>query len=163
MGRGVQGDLESIKKSFERKEQDATLDTWLLTLPGVGTIWTQFILYVVHLRDIPEQEHPTHRDNEYQSHEIGLWALDPDIGPYTFENLASKSRKLLTPANFIGRLELATDDEVRQLLPLIAKGLVEGAVPCEPDDHLNFKERWWAILHATLEHIRFGGHPQGRN
>lgn len=144
-------------------QQLATLASYLVHAPSAHPHWPQYVLYCVHLRDVDGQTDPPRRKYPDASHEIALWALNvPERGPFTFENVWPKLREggcILSPVNAVEHLRGATDEEAVELTRLVARALVDGHLPAEPDDYRGARERWARTIANTLEHIRYGGHP----
>jgi hypothetical protein len=143
----------------------ATLANWFVWAPPAHPLWPHYILSCVHLRDIEGQSKPPHRRFSDASHEVLLIALNPQLGPWTAENVVEKllarpeRSPYLRPLNACEQFSHATDDQAIELTRSLAWGLVTGHLPIEPDDVRGGRDRWPAVINATLEHIRLGTHP----
>lgn len=130
-----------------------TLAVWLLNLPQAHPFWSQYLLSLVHLRGMPDQT---------SSHQLMLLALNPERGPFTPENLWEEQQGpgwFLSPPNIVENLADATDDQARELVDLVARGLVDGVLDAEPDGIMGARSHWRATLDLTLKHLRQRGRP----
>lgn len=165
--RGPWGSIHELPKMEPREgmpEQEATLSHWFLSAPPAHPLWPHYLFFCVHLRDVEGQSRPPLLRYPDASHDLMLVALNPELGPWTAENvvekmLAPRQRSaFLSPLNVSEQLRNVTDDQAVELTRLLARGLVDGQVPIEPNDW-GGGVRWQTVITATLEHIRMGGHP----
>jgi hypothetical protein len=146
-------------------EQVATLAHWFVRSPMSHPLWPHYLFCCVHLRDVDGQTKPPHRRCPDASHELMLMALNPELGPWSAGTVVEKmltprtSSAFLTPLNVSQQIRGAADAQAVELTALLARGMVDGIVPIEPQDYPNGRERWAAVIANTLEHIRTGGHP----
>jgi len=99
------------------------------------------------------------------THEFICLTLDPEGSRYEparfAEDLGSGQLRCLQPANVVVQV-VAEDEEVVNVLSLLAQGMVAGVLNPESlwtngfDKSLN--ERWSASIEETLEHMRGGVH-----
>jgi hypothetical protein len=147
-------------------EQAATLSNWFVHAPAAHPFWPRYLFFCVHLRDIEGQSQPPKLRFPEASHEINLIALNPEIGPWTAENVVEKllsprtASAILTPFNLSEQIAGATDEQACELTELLARGIADGHVPIEPDDVRNGRDLQRAIIAKTLEHIKLGSHPE---
>lgn len=146
--------------------QTATLSFWFVDAPGVHPLWPQYTLCMVHLRDIEGQDRPPHRRTPAASHELMVVALNPELKPWTAENLKAKMlatpkgvSNFLEPLNVCEQLENLTDDQAKELTQLVARSLSDGHLPIECDDMHGGRAWWRQVLDTTCEHLRTGTHP----
>src|SRR5205085_2875503 len=64
-------------------EQVATLAHWFVSAPAAHPVWPHYLLFCVHLRDVPGQSRPPFRRFPDASHELMLIALNPEVGPWS--------------------------------------------------------------------------------
>lgn len=83
-----------------------TLRCVLLHRPDAHPVWPSYVVSLVHLRDVPEQSKPPHREYSDSTHEILCFALDPDVKP---DPLDSGSIRVLTPSNLTYQLRALSD------------------------------------------------------
>lgn len=88
----------------------AHVTSWVITAPWAHPVWSQYVLDVIHLRDI-EGAAPAHLYGPTATHEAQLWALDPKLPIAEGETLPAHAR--LTPQNFVGQWACESDDAAR--------------------------------------------------
>jgi hypothetical protein len=138
----------------------ATLLWWLITAPAYHPLWSQYVLSVVTLEDVPGTR-PATLHFPGATHELGVLALNPGNPPerLTAEELqrradAGEGFSYLLPVN-IAHQFTATDDEMRQLAELACAGVVNGALnPETADAPTRIREEWLTACVKTLAHIR---------
>lgn len=166
---GTITELPKVAARPDMPEQDATLSHWFLHAPPAHPLWPNYLFFCVHLRDVEGQTRPPTRPHPDDSHNIMLIALNPELGPWTAENvmekmLAPRTESVwLSPLNISEFVRRATDAEAIKLTGLLARALVHGIVPIEPDDFRGGRDRWRGTISQTMEHIRHGGHPSRDN
>lgn len=140
---------------------EETVCSWLITAPAYHPAWSQYLLAVVRLRDLPGWP-PPKRQFPGATHELLVVTLDPRDGPYD-ETVAARYAErgdlpVLTPVNVAHQIE-GTDGEAAELAQLAAWGVVNGHL--EPESS-NGAERiragWKSSLVKTLAHIRNEAH-----
>jgi hypothetical protein len=153
----------------DRPDTAETLDWWLITAPGwtpvltvnlAGTLWSQWLLCVVRLRDDVPGFPPPVRQFLGATHELMVWSLDPRPGPRTVERLATDARatlQTLQPQNVVLQVE-ATDDEMREVTQLCAHAVVDGLMCPESwrvaGGNRELTRAWLASVTKTLAHVR---------
>lgn len=141
-------------------EQAATLALVFLALPPVHPLWPRYLLCGIHLRDVEGQSKPPTKRSPNATHELMLIALNPEKGEYTPENVSEKLLAggcYLTPLNIVEQVEDLTDEQFRQLVPLIARALCDGFLAAEPNDFMGARDFWKISLNRTCSHIRTQG------
>jgi hypothetical protein len=163
--RGRWGSVHELPKVPPREgmpEQVATLSHWFVSSPAAHPVWPHYLFLTVRLRDVEGQSRPPTKPFPDATHNIMLVALNPEIGPWTAENVTEKmlaprdQSAFLTPLNaseFVGN---ATDAQAIELTHLLARAMVDGIVPIEPGDW--GRARWTQCIASTMEHIQTGGH-----
>ena len=75
---GYWGERVTLKP--QTPDQEATLAGWLIHAPGQSPAWSDYLLMLVHLRDLPGVPPATRKfpEAEYQ---MTLFALDPEGKP----------------------------------------------------------------------------------
>jgi len=149
-GTAVKMDVPDIPEMAE------TVCHWLITAPAYHPAWSQYLLVVVRLRDLPGWPEP-YLQFPGATHELIVITLDPDHGPYTADlpqKYATGGLPHLTPINVAEQIE-GTDAEAEELASLGAWAIVTGRL--EPESS-NGPERiragWKASMVKTLAHIR---------
>lgn len=132
-----------------------TVCHWLLTAPQYHPLWSQYVLCVVRLRDVPGFP-PPHRQFDGATHEMLVVALNPEYGDVNVLQLADPDFRWhhLVPVNHAHQLE-ATDAEVEELADLAARAVVSGVLnPETADAPERIRHSWLTALTKTLAHIR---------
>jgi hypothetical protein len=137
-----------------------TVCQWLLTAPMAHPAWSQYLMAVVRLRDVPGFPPPS-RQFPGATHELIVVALAPGQGPYTPENMSrfhDGSLPYLTPVNIAHQIQ-GTDEEARHLAAYAAWGVTAGMLLPETSDAPAYiREGWKESLVKTLAHIRHEEH-----
>ncbi len=153
--------MEAEPHDIKDPANTATLSSWLIFAPGQTPAWSHYIVFGFHLRDIPGAKPAMKRDPR-ATHEVMILALNPDMGPgITVENFTDRQDLcrakgtgwFLKPANLAKQFE-GTDEELIKLTDLLAKRVVEGALPAEPP--LSGGDYWTPYLQHTLLEMRSG-------
>lgn len=132
-----------------------TADHWLLTAPMYHPLWSQYVLACVRLEDDVPGFPPPHRQFPGATHELLVVALNPEHGPYSREKLREPGDlKYLTPVNICHQF-IATDAEMRAVVPLAARAVVHGALNPETGDAPErIRQEWLSSLVKALAHAR---------
>lgn len=138
-------------------EASETVCSWLITSPYWHPAWSQYLLFVVRLRDnVPGFPAPR-RQFPGATHELLVVALNPTDGPFGpdfMHRYKDGGMPYLTPVNIAHQIE-GTDDEASELAMLAAKGVVHGFLKPEtgngPD---RIRAAWKSSLTRSLAHIR---------
>lgn len=145
----------------DRPEAAQTVDHWLITAPPYHPLWSQYVLCVVRLDDLPGWPAP-YRQFEGATHELIVVTLNPEHGPYDVDKMAGYANAaklpILTPVNIAHQLT-ASDDELREVAALAAWAVVNGHLnPETADAPERIRRAWLASLTKTLAHIRGEAH-----
>lgn len=141
-------------------EAAETLCHWLIDAPGQSPAWSQYVMFCVRLRDDQPGFAPVKRHYEGTTHELDVWAINPDhhlTVDLIEQSFASGeplvSRALLKPVNVCVQF-IATDDEMLQLVDYAARAVADGILAAEPPFSGNPRGVWLTPLTKTLAHIR---------
>lgn len=154
---GRNGRAERLTLDPSLQGADTTLAWWLLT----GTwhpAWPQFVISVIHLRDVEGRE-PAKLQFPGATHELIVLALNPGDPPKVYEaaDLERKGLKLcgyLEPIDVVHQFE-ATDEQMEKLARLSAWGCVDGLLnPSTDDAREYYREQWLIACVKTLAHMR---------
>lgn len=135
---------------------DTTITWWLLTGLQWHPLWQQFLLIVVHLRDVEGTPAAT-RQFPGATHELLVLALNPERGARTPEDLAGNG---VGPAGYLSPIDVvhqfdATDEEMRVLAGMLAEACTQGwLTPSTDDAREALREQWLAVCVKTLAHGR---------
>lgn len=154
---GPLGDAEPFRRPPASTDETATLASWLVTIPEGSRWnewpWNQWILCVIHLREIPGERIPRHQ-YEGSEYEILLMALDPSF-PATVETIEHEPIHYLTPPSGVFQFHNGgRDDLAVSLTQAVAEGLVHGVLPFEPAGNLGATIWWRQCIAGTAAHDR---------
>lgn len=138
-------------------EAAETVSSWLITAPIWHPAWSQYLLAVVRLRDLPGWPEPQ-RQFTGATHELFVVTLDPGSGPYGADivdkYMVAGNLPVLTPVNVAHQIE-GTDAEAEELGALAVVGVVHGALEPEASNGpQRIRDGWKASMVKTLAHIR---------
>lgn len=136
-----------------RRDQEATLEAWLVH-GGFHPCWTYWMVYVIHLREIPGVPPAAKRYPEAQ-YEFAIWSLESppgcDVRPDPDDQ---ETWRPLVPPDVVYQFHGADDDQARRLAELAVSAIVEGRASPDSD----WRSWWLGTLPRTLEHVVTGGH-----
>lgn len=138
-----------------------TLGTWLITAPIFHPAWSQYVLSLIRLDEHPDLPPPVLKFPG-ASHELLLLAVNPAPGEQTPETVRDHCRDgslpFLQPVN-IAEQFTGTDDEMRAVAWLAARGVVNGVLHPETADAPSIvRAHWLAACTKTLAHLRGEDH-----
>jgi hypothetical protein len=134
-------------------DKPATLDAFIITAPGWHPLWSQYMLALITLADLPGQP-PATLERPGATHQIITMAMDPDLGPYTPDSFAGRRVQYLRPGN-IGAQFTAADQQALDLLPLCAQAVIFGHLNPETSDApQRIRAAWAQSIQQTLDHDR---------
>jgi len=136
---------------LRKLDHAATLGTWVLTVPGAHPFWHSYWLSAVHLRDIPGAP-PAAKHYPEATHEIMLFALDPDKSLPDPDDGDNFHPAFLTPANLVEQIHGVTDEQATSITEKLGRSFVDGI--CSPDT--DFRSHTQQILRNTVEHFITG-------
>jgi hypothetical protein len=153
---GPHGTAEAVPVP-DLPEAAETVCVWLLTAPHAHPLWSQYMLGVVRLRDLPGFPPPV-RQFDGATHELNVVALDPEHGTLTVADMGRFMRvggyPFLVPVNIAHQIE-GTDEEALRLAELAAAAVVNGWLcPETGDAPERIRSDWKASLVKTLAHAR---------
>jgi hypothetical protein len=127
----------------------ATLGAWFLQCPGQSPAWQHYHLSVIHLRPILGVK-PATINRQGATHEVMLAALDPKYNPLPDD---MGTWHWLLPLNFVGQLELPSDENAKTVLDILARAVADGFLWAEPPLSLQ-REPWESQLRHLEEHAK---------
>lgn len=141
---------------------DTTVTWWLLT-GAWHPLWSQFVITVVSLADVPGAP-PAKLQFPGATHELLVVALNPGepAVQHTPESLVGNGLRVgwLEPVDVVHQFT-ATDDEMTELAALAARACVDGALTPSTDDARELlREHWLQACVKTLAHMRGEEHAQ---
>jgi hypothetical protein len=115
----------------------AALEAWLVHRPDAHPLWSNYMVSIVTLADVPGMP-PAKKRTRSCTHELQVLALDPEHEPDPDKSTGSK---FLYPPNFVRQFEDFTDDLAKLVGERLVAGFVNGDV--NPDtDHRTCQERY---------------------
>ena len=150
---GPRGDMWKAKTPSVPSEPAhmATLGCWILTIPGAHPWWHDYLLSIVHLRDIPGVP-PAIKHFPEATHEIMLYALDPDVDPPDPDDGDNFHPKFLTPANLVEQIHGVTDEQARSITEKLGRAFVDGIASPDTD----YRSHTQKLLRNTIKHFTIG-------
>lgn len=130
----------------EHPEWSATLASWFFILPRQSPAWDKYQLSVVHLREAPGVP-PAVLNYPGAEYEIHFWALDPQLHP-AFDVL--ETWRYLEPTNYVSQFGGVTDEKAIEACEEMARHLVRGHLPAEPQGIHGARELWKTYLQLAL-------------
>jgi hypothetical protein len=99
-GRAWLCDIEALYRAARKDRSEYSLiDQWVVEAPWAHPVWHSYLLVLIHLRPIPGMPPPKMYLQD-ATHEMWLYALDPDKSRREIIESANMSGSLLQPMNF---------------------------------------------------------------
>lgn len=132
----------------------ASIDGWLLNVPGAHPIWHYWVLWAVSLHDLPNQSRPPARHYIGAEFEIGIYSIDPERCPWPDPDEYRKGCPPLHPVDLVYQSHGLTDDQIKTIVGLMVDQMVTGQMSPDSD----YSEAWKSSLASTITHFRDGFH-----
>ena len=116
-----------------------TIGAWVIDADWAHPIWSQYALFLIHLRDVPGFK-SAEKIQPHATHEVSLWALAPDLPIKEGEGLKPKS--ILMPPNFVGQFESASDESAIEYIQKVIGLIDERKVSPDTD----FRRQWKVLF-----------------
>lgn len=133
----------------------ATIDSWLVNVPGAHPFWSWWQVSVVHLRDLPGVP-PAKRRYPDAEYEFMIVAFDPETPPDP-DNRGGDGAKILTPIDVVEQFHGVTDEQAAGMCSRAVELILAGVTSPDQD----YRAWWKACIAETVEHTVLGGHPVG--
>lgn len=145
----------------------ALVDLWFLHLPNqaIGNAWSEFMIGVIHLREM-KGIHPPHITKPGNTHELQVLSLQTGQCPTT-----PLPWKFLTPANVVVQFRVPSDLHASRIAELAALACVNGELMAESSIFMlegpnkgrmmilaAVVEQWEEAIALTAQHYETGGH-----
>lgn len=144
--------VAKLRRAGHDPALDGVVASWIIQAPWAHFLWHSYWLHFVHLRPIERGEGviPTKFYLEGATHEIWLYALDPEV-PLEISIGNEKMPAVLTPKNFASQLILESDEAAVELARSTAKDVLEARL--NPDtDAIRY---WWARFGSNMRREDF--------
>lgn len=133
---------------------------FLIFAPGAHPFWSWHVLMAIHLRDVPGQDKPPVKRSPSVTHELMVYALDPDVPPPDPRNWplpadgGEPRLRMLSPPDAVVQFEVGSDEHATEIVTLAAQACTAGHLI--PDsDH---RALWDRTIATTAQHYREGRH-----
>lgn len=126
---------------------------WNLVLPGDHAFWNRYTLLACSLADFPGVP-PAHRRFPEATHEISLFAVNPD---YPDDHFRKGGISVLEPVNYVEQFT-TTDASCAALAEHLAGLLVRGKLAAEPQGIRGARE----AFREAIDRFLAGGRSAGR-
>lgn len=134
-----------IQTSGIARENDASLDIWVIEVPGAHPAWHSYLLALYHLRPVATPQ-ATLFYLEDATHEITLFALDPDCDRRAIiDGTIKLGKTIMTPANYAGQFHAIGDETARQRILETVQDICDGKLSPDTD-------------YVSMWQSRFGDH-----
>jgi hypothetical protein len=133
---------------------------YLIFAPSAHPFWAWHVLLAIALRDVDGQP-PAHKHYPEATHELMVWALDPDhpppdprAWPMPPDDGSPRPLQMMQPADAVVQFDVASDEQATEIVTLAAKACTTGLLV--PDsDH---RGAWEDTIATTARHYREGRH-----
>lgn len=141
-----------------RPDHDATVDAWIVRVPGAHVCWDHWALTVVHLRSIAGVR-AAHRHVPEATHEFLILALNPEkpLPPLDAAH-AGFQIHWLTPIDVCMQFMARSDAVAAEILELAVTSIVDGHASPDQD----WRPWWTRAIAETAQHFADGAHSRGR-
>lgn len=131
-----------LRKMRAKPEDDACLVHWLIEAPWAHPAWHSYSLVLIHLRPMPDNR-PTKLYLDGATHELWLYALDPDGNRNKLLASGIPKNMWMTPKNFAGQFIEVTDDLARERVQKSVQAICDGVLSPDTD-----WQSMWADLYG---------------
>lgn len=135
-------------------EQDATLDHWLIEAAWAHPIWHSYSLVLVHLRPLADGRKTLFYLPD-ATHEIWLYALDPEADREKAIADGTALGSWLAPKNFAAQFIEITDDLARERVRAAVQKICDGKLSPDTD----YTSQWAALFGDNMLKERPGRRP----
>lgn len=141
-----------------RPDFDATVDLFIVHVPGAHAFWDHWSITVIHLRPVAGVKAPVIR-REGATHELIIVTLNPEQ-PLPGLDATDPTWKpdFLTPIDVMEQFIAANDAIAAEILELAVKTIVDGFASPDQD----WRQWWTAAIQQTAQHYRDGQYGIGR-
>ena len=125
--------------------QDATLAHWVIEAPDAHPVWHSYSLIVIHLRPMPDNR-PTMFYIDGATHEMWLYAIDPDKDRNELLSTGIVQRHWMWPCNFAAQFIEIGDDLARERIQNAAMRICLGELNPDTDG----RSQWEAQFGSNM-------------
>ena len=142
-GKAWLADLQPIRD--RTGVEDATLCAWVIEAPWAHPVWHSYCLILVHLRPMPDGRE-TLFYLKGATHEISLWAMDPERDRNALLSGDEFQGQLLRPANFASQFIADDDAAALAKVSAVVMRVVEGRLSPDTD----YVRHWANLFGANM-------------
>lgn len=147
---GTAGQAWLIQPS--RPEQEASLGTWLVNVPGAHQLWSWWVVAVVHLREEAHLPAPL-KSYDAAEYEFTILTVDPEESPTPDPDRTEKEGlAFLLPADVVEQFHGVKDRDAQRIAAHAVSAIVEGRISPDAD----FRPRWKVLLEQTIADFKAG-------
>ncbi len=127
---------------------DASVARWIVEAPGHHAAWDKWVMYVIHLRDLPGMK-PAHKRYPEAAYEFVIAALEPG-NPVPYDGEAPLA--WMTPIDAVIQFHKVDDAGAARLLSLAVDAIVRGDLSPDSD----YRRAWEGFVATIAEEIGSG-------
>ncbi len=151
---GTSGQAWHIPNDNVDPSQRAGLASWIVHIPGAHPFWSNWMVAVVHLRDVPGAT-PAKRNYPEAEYEFLILTINPEEHPTpTVEEALSKGLHFLHPVDVCEQFHGVTDQDAVRICESAVRASLNGRISPDQD----FRPIWRAAIQETVKHFREGKH-----
>ena len=154
-GRAWRCDLDAARLRWAvNAENDCCLDHWVVEAPWAHPIWHSYSLVLIHLRPLSDGR-KTKFYVDGATHELWLWALDPDKNRIPMLSGGDAAGLWLIPLNFAAQFIEVADDLAQQRVRSAIQRICDGTLSPDTD----FRSMWIDLFGNNMMKDRPGAKP----
>lgn len=124
-------DAAALRALGKNADQHGGIATWIVEAPWAHPAWHSYLVIALHLRSMPEHETAIYREGA--THEILVFALNPDCNREKLIECPILDGALLLPANFAGQFIEVSDDLARERIKKTVQQICDGVLSPDTD------------------------------
>lgn len=123
-------------------DSDACICHWVIEAPWAHPAWHSYSIFCQHLRPLPGYDIPVHVHLEGATHEMIVFALDPNKDRESLIKTGIVEGRWLESANFAAQI-IATDDEAAKVrIQSAVQEIIDGKLSPDTDFRAMWIERF---------------------
>lgn len=146
--RGPYGEAWRVPFAPTRPAEHATIALWVLTAPNAHPHWSQYVAYIIHLRDIPGVPPVTWVKDA--THQFNLWALHPRRVFSPEEDACPTGADWLAPCNIQEQWRAESDEQAVLFVEKLLKAVLAGSASPDTDFRV-----WWTFAFKAMHERRW--------
>lgn len=134
---GDRGQAWEFRRDAIKDNPNAIVNAWMIRCPGAHPLWSDYALFLIHLRDHEVFSSGPMIYLEGATHEIVLQALDPGV-----ETSLDLPCNTMEPRNFAAQLVAADDEEAERRVQQAIQDICDGKLNPDTDGRFGWVERF---------------------